>query len=239
VSESVNELLRRVERALEEHAHAEDTTRTVESLTNLEEQLSPHIKNLGQAVDAFDTLDEVSMPAERPDTQFLATACRVAAEVVRRNKSGPQDLPRTLRDINDVVNTAKATAQPVWREFIDGLIPGLDSLNLFTEMLSKMVTDKVQVANLRRGVTDLRALSRRLPDASAPIQATAAVDIIYPAMTVLLGDTDADSDVRHFLETVARGGAHVRALTQAVKVWMRRRGVEGSFKIVAGQPANE
>ena len=159
--------------------------------------------------------------------------------MVRQNKSGPQDLHRTLRHINEVANAEKTTARDTWREFIDTRIPGLDSLNGLAAMLSQMGADMLQVANLRKSVAELRALSRRLPDASAPRQATAAVDVIYPALTILLGDSDAHSDIRHFLEAVARGGAHVRALTPAVKDWMRGRGVEDSFKIVAGRPANE
>jgi hypothetical protein len=239
MSESLDELLRRVDRALEDHAHADRTTRTVESLTNLEKQLSPYIEDLRQTVAAFGALDRVRRPAERPKTLALAAACREAAELVRQSKSQPRDLPRLLRNINDIVNTAKVTARDIWREFIDARIPGLDSLNSLAEMLSQMGADRLQVANLRKGVTDLRALSRRLPDASAPSQASAAVDIIYPALTVLLGDTDTDNEVRHFVEIVARGGAHVRALTPTVEDWLRHSGLENSFKIVAGRPASE
>ena len=41
------------------------------------------------------------------------------------------------------------------------------------------------------------------------------------------------------METVARGGAPLRALTPAVQEWIRRRGFVNSFKIVAGRPASE
>ncbi len=239
MSEAVDELLRRVDRALEDHAHADQTTRTVESLTNLEKELWPHIGDLGQAVAAFDALDQVRRQTERPETHSLAVACREAAELVRQNKSRPEDLPRTLRNITDLVNAATATARDAWRDFIDARMSGLDSLNDLAEMLSQMGADRLQVVNLRKSVTELRALSRRLPDESAPDRATAAVAAIRAALTALLGDSDADNDVRHFMETVARGGAHVRALTPAVKDWMRRSGLENSFKIVAGRPASE
>jgi hypothetical protein len=239
MSGPVGELLRRVDRALEDHAQADRTTRSVELLTNLEKQISPYVEDLGQAVGAFGALDQVHRSTERPETHALATACRQAAEHVRQNKSGPQDLPRTLRNIQEVVNNATVAARDAWREFIDASMPGLESLNNLAEMLTQMGADKLQVAKLRNGVTGLRALSRRLPDASAPSEATAAVDVIYPALTILLGDNDAHSDIRHFMEAVAQGGAHVRALTSAVKDWMRRNGREDSFKIVAGRPASE
>jgi hypothetical protein len=239
MSESLDELLRRVDRALGDHAHADQTTRTVESLTNLEKQLSPYIEDLRQVVAAFGALDQVRRSAEQPETRTLAAACREAAELVRQDKSAPLDLPRTLRRITDVVNTTTASARDTWREYIDDSMPGLDSLDKLAEMLGHIRADPLQAAALRKGVTDLRALSRRLPDASAPSQATAAVDVIYPALTILLGDSDADSDIRHFMETVARGGAHVRALTPAVKDWMHGSGVEDSFKIVAGRPSSE
>ena len=88
--------------------------------------------------------------------------------------------------------------------------------------------------------TDLQRPSRRLPGKSAPSQAAAAMAAIRAALTALLGDSDADNDeIRHFIEAVARGGAHVRDLTPAVMDWMRRIGVEDSFKIVAGRPASE
>lgn len=239
MSESVDELLRRVDRALEDHAHADQTTKVVESLTSLEKQLSPYIEYLGEAVAAFGALDQVRRPAERPDTRQLAATCREAAGLVRQNKSGPEELPRIIKRINDVVNSAKATARDAWREFVDVRMPGLDGLNDLAEMLSQMGADRLQASNLRKGVTDLRTLSRRVPDESAPGQATAAVAAIRAALTALLGDSDADNDVRHFMETVARGGAHVRTLTPAVKDWMRRSGVEDSFKIVAGRPTSE
>jgi hypothetical protein len=239
MSGTVGELLRRVDRALEDHAQADRTTRSVELLTNLEKQLLPYLEDLRQAAAAFDALDQVRSPTERPETRELAAACRKAAGLVRQDKSGPQDLPRTLRHITDIVKTATESARDAWREYVDESMPGLDSLDQLAEMLGHIQADPLQAANLRKGVRDLRTLSRRLPDASAPSRAAAAVDVIYPALTILLGDSDADSDVRHFMETVARGGAPVRALTPVVKNWMHGSGVENSFKIVAGRPASE
>jgi hypothetical protein len=239
MSGPVGELLRRVDRALEDHAQADRTTRSVELLTNLEKQLLPYLEDLRQAAAALDALDQVSRATDRPETRELAAACRKAAELVRQDKSGPQDLPRTLRHIMDIVKTATESARDAWREYVDESMPGLDSLDKLAEMLGHIRADPLQAATLRKGVTDLRALSRRLPDASAPSRAAAAVDVIYPALTILLGDSDSDSDVRHFMETVARGGAPVRALTPVVKHWMRGSGVEDSFKIVAGPPASE
>jgi hypothetical protein len=240
MSGTVRELLRRVDRALEDHAQADQTTRSVELLTNLEKQVSPYVEDLGQAVAAFVALDQVHKLTERPETRDLAAACREAAEQVRQNKSGPQDLPRTLRNIHDVVNDATVAARESWREFIDASMPGLDSLNNLAEMLSQMEADRLQVASLQKSVTDLRTLSRRLPDASAPGKATAAVAAIRAALTALLGGSDAENEeVRLFVEAVARGGAPLRALTPAVKEWIRRRGLVNSFKIVAGRPASE
>jgi hypothetical protein len=239
MSESVGELLRRVDRSLDDHADADRTTRIVESLTNLENQLSPHIEGLGQVIAAFDALGQVGMPAERPDTRSVAVACREAGELVRQNKSVPQDLHRTLRDINEVVNAAKGTARDAWREFIYASIPALNSLNDLAGMLSRMRADERQLANLRNGAADLRALSRSLPDESAPDQATRAFAAIRGSLMALLGDSDADNEVGLFILNVARGGAHVRALTTVVKDWMRQNGFEDSFKIVAGRPANE
>jgi hypothetical protein len=240
MSAPVGELLCRVDRALEDHAQADRTTRSVELLTNLEKQVSPYIEDLGQAVDAFVALDQVHRLTERPETHVLAAACREAAEQVRQNKSGPQDLPRTLRNIHDVVNNATVAARDAWREFIDASMPGLDSLNNLAEMLSQMGADRLQVASLQKSVTDLRALSRRLPDASAPGRAIAAVTAIRAALTALLGGSDAENEeVRSFVEAVARGGAPLRALSPAVKDWIRHRGLVDSFKIVAGRPADE
>ena len=160
MSGPVGELLRRVDSALEDHAQADRTTRSVELLTNLEKQVSPYVEDLGQAVAAFGALDQVHRLTERPETRALAAACREAAEQVRQNKSGPQDLPRTLRNIHDVVNNATDAARDAWREFIDASMPGLDSLNNLAEMLSQMRADRLQVASLQKSVTDLRALSR-------------------------------------------------------------------------------
>jgi hypothetical protein len=240
MSGPVGELLHRVDRALEDHAHADRTTRTVEILTNLEKQISPHVEDLGQVVAAFGALDQVHRLTERPATYALAAACREAAGQVRQTKSGPQDLPRTLRNIHDVAKNATDAARDAWREFIDASMPGLDSLNNLAEMLTQMRADRLQVASLQESVADLRTLSRRLPDASAPHRASAAVAAIRAALTALLGGSDADNEeVQSFMETVTRGGAPLRALTPAVQEWIRRRGFVNSFKIVAGRPASE
>jgi hypothetical protein len=232
VSGHVDELLRRVDRALEDHARADQTTRAVESLASLEEQLSPYIEDLGRVVAAFNTLDQIRIMTERPETRSLAAACREAAELVREHQSGPQDVPRTFRDIRKVVNDATTTARDAWREFIATQVPDLDSLDDLARTLSQMKADRLQVDNLRTSVAGLRDISLNLPDESAPTQVTAAVAAIHSALTALLGDSDGGNDVRQFVEAVARGGAHVRAMTPDVKDWMNRSGLEDSFMVV-------
>ena len=149
MSGSAAELLRRVDQALTDYARADQVTRTVENLTSLEKQLSPHVEDLGQAVAALDALDQVNQPVERPDTRAAIAACRKTAELVRQNRSAPQDLPRTLRLITDAVKTANATARDAWRESINARVPGLDSLNKLADTLSQLGAAKLQVANLR------------------------------------------------------------------------------------------
>lgn len=240
MSESINDVLHRVDRAIENHIRADQTTRTVKYLTDLEKQIAPYIDDLDGIVASFGVLNRVGKPAKRPQTRVLSVACRQASGLVRQDKTGPRDLPRTLRQINDVVNAATATARDAWREFIDEETPGLDSLSNLAEMLSQIQADRNQAATLRKGVVDLRFLSRRLPDKSAPGQAAAAAVAIRTALAALLGTGDADNEeVRTFLEGVAHGGAHVRTLTPAVRDWMRRSKIEDSFKIVAGRPAND
>lgn len=240
MSESLDDLLRRVDSALVDHANADRTTQTVQLLTNLNEQLSPYVDDLGRVAAAFSALDQVGKSAERPDTRTLTVACRKAAELVRQNKSGPQDLPRTLGRIKEVTKQTTVTAQDSWREFIDACMPGLDSLSDLAEMLSQVGADRAEADSLRKSVTVLRTLSRRLPDETGPGQAASTVIAIRAALAALLGDSEAENEeVRLFLEAVARGGAHVRMLTQAVMDWMARTDTVDSFKIVAGRPASE
>ena len=159
--------------------------------------------------------------------------------MVRENKSAPQDLPRTLRLITDAVKTANKTAREAWRESIDARMPGLDSLNNLADTLSQIGAAKPQVANLRTAVSDLQRLSQQLPGKSAPTQAAKAAEDIRAALKALLGSGTDNDEIRHFVETVARGGAHVRDLTPAVMDWMHDSQIENSFKIVAGKPASE
>ena len=163
MSRSAAELLHRVDRALTDYARADQVTRTVENLTSLEKQLSPHVEDLGQAVAALDALQQVNQPVERPDTRAAVAACRKTADLVRQNRSAPQDLPRTLRLITDAVKTADATALDAWRESINARMPGLDSLSKLADTLSQLGAAKLQVANLRTAVSDLQRLSRQLP----------------------------------------------------------------------------
>ncbi len=239
MSKSAAELLHRVDRALTDYARADQVTRTVENLTSLEKQLSPHVEDLGQAVAAFDALQQVNQPVERPDTRAAVTACRKMADLVRQNRSAPQDLPRTLRLITDAVKTADATAQDAWRESINARMPGLDSLSKLADTLSQLGAAKLQVANLRAAVSDLQRLYRQLPGKPAPALAAKAIEDIRATLGALLGGGTDNDEVRHFVEAVARGGAHVRDLTTAVMEWMQGSQIESSFKIIAGKPADE
>ena len=239
MTRSAAELLHRVDEALTDHARADRVTRTVENLISLEKQLAPHVEDLRQAVAALDALDRVNQPVERPDTLAAITACRKTAEFVRENRSAPQDLPRTLRLITDAVKTANKTALEAWRESINARVPGLDSLNKLADTLSQLGAAKPQVANLRTAVSDLQRLSQQLPGKSAPTHAAKAAEDIRAALQALLGSGTDNDEVRHFVETVARGGAHVRDLTTTVMDWMHDSQIENSFKIVAGKPASE
>jgi hypothetical protein len=235
---SAAELLRRADQALIDYAREDLVTRTVQDLTRLQKQLSPYVESLVEIVAALDILSEVNQSVERPDTRTAITACRKAAELVRQNKSEPQDLPRTLQLITNGVKTANATALDAWGEAISSRMPGIDGLNKLADTLSQLGADKSELSKLRAAASDLRQVSRQLPGKSAPAQVSKAVGAIHAALGILLGGTD-NEEVRHFVEAVARGGAHVRNLTPTVAKWMHHNEIEGSFMIVAGKPASE
>ena len=96
------------------------------------------------------------------------------------------------------------------------------------------------MADLRTGVADLKRSPGNCPDHLRPGQTAEAVQAIRAAVTALVGSGMDDDEVRHFIEAAARGGTHVQALTPAVLEWMRRSGIEKSFKIIAGgRPVTE
>lgn len=239
MTESVAELLQRVEVALGEYERADETTRTVESLTRVEEEVRPHLEDLERVVGAFDVLTRADRTVERPDTHAPALALRAAANKVRRDKTLPQEHPRTLRDILRIVNSARETAREVWRESIDESMPGLDGLSGLATILGQLGADRVQVENLRRAADDLKAIARKVPDEAASGSVSEKIAVIKQTLTSLLGGSSESGDVRRFLEMTARGGAPVSALTPTVRDWMRGNNTEGSFKIVSGSPASE
>jgi hypothetical protein len=239
MSGSVDDLMRQVDRALSDHADAERATRRVEILTVLNSDLQSITTRLDQATSAFAALDHVGAPADRPETRSLVIACREAAWQLRREKSGSADLARSLKRVGDVASTASGTARDVWREYVDQCMPGLAGLDGLADVLGQLNADQTQVAALKSGVADLQALSRRVPDESAPRKTAAAVQAVRAAVTALVGDDSAgDDEVRRFIEAAAHGGAHVQALSPAVLDWMRHSGSERSFKIVPGRPVS-
>jgi DNA polymerase/3'-5' exonuclease PolX len=137
------------------------------------------------------------------------------------------------------VDGARATARESWRESIDASMPGLDGLAQLANVLSQLGENPAQVEKLRRAATELRALSKELPDQSAPGKATGKITVIKQALASLLGDSRESGDVRNFIEMAAGGGAPVTALTPAVMDWMGRKNTTGSFKIVSGRPVSE
>jgi hypothetical protein len=240
MSEAADQLLHRVDRALEDYAKADLITRSVTSLTNLENEISPYADKLSQIVSAFEILDRVHKPTDRPDTYALASECRRAAELVLQDKSGPRDLPRTLRQINEVISNTSDVIREAWRDYVDALMPDIDSLSNLADLLGGIRGDRLQSASLKKSLVNLRTVSRRLPDAFSQDQVSTLIVAIRSALTLLLGDGYVDNgEVREFIEAVAGGGAHVRTLSPAVKEWMERTGVEGSFKILAGRPSSE
>jgi len=239
MTESAAELLQRVEEALGEFERADQTTQVVESLTRAEIEVRPYIEDLERMVSAFDVLTRVGEIVERPDTRAPAAALRAAAKRMRREKILPQEHPRTLRDVQRVVNSARETAKEGWRDSIDARMPGLDGLSGLATVLGQLGTDQAQVEKLRRAANELKAISKNLPDETAPAIVSEKIAAINETLTSLLGGNREAADVLRFLEMVARGGASVSALTPAVRDWMRRRNTEGSFKIVSGRPAGE
>ena len=107
-------------------------------------------------------------------------------------------------------------------------------------MLDHLGADRQQAKNLRASAAELRKLSRVLPEERAPEEALALVTDVRGALAALLGGSDSgNEEVRHFMTAIAQGGAPLQALTPAVTDWMRRHGIEGEFKIVAGRPVSE
>lgn len=239
MTESVAELLHRVEQALDEYERADETTRTVESLTRAEMDVSPHVEDLEHMVDAFDVLAHAGRTGIRPDTSALARTLRATAAQVRQKKMLPLDHSRTLREVQRIVDGARTTARENWRESIDASMPGLDGLAPLANVLSRLGENPDQVEKLRRTAAELRILSKELPDESAPGKVAEKITVIKQTLTSLLGDSRESGDVRKFIEMAARGGAPVRALTPAVLDWMQRNNTEGSFKIVSGRPSSE
>jgi len=239
MTESMTEHLQRVEEALGEYEQADQTTRTVESLTRAKDEIRPYVEDLERMVDAFDVLTRVGLPPERPDTRATAVALRATANRVRRSKTVPPDHPRILREIQHIVNTARETTKDSWREFIDERMPSLDGLSGLATILGQLGEDPRKTESLRRAASDLKTLSRELPDGATLDRATEKITAINEALTSLLGGSREAADVQRFLEMVARRGAPVSALTPAVRDWMRRNNTENSFKIVSGRPANE
>jgi hypothetical protein len=239
MTESVAELLQRVEQALDEYERADETTRTVELLTRAEMDVSPHVEDLEHMVDAFNVLTHAGRIGIRPDTSALARTLRATAAQVRQKKTLPLDHSKTLREVQRIVDGARLTARENWRESIEASMPGLDGLAPLANVLSQLGENPAQVEKLRREATELRALSKELPDESAPSKVTQKISVIEQALMSLLGDSRESGDVRKFIEMAARGGAPVRALTPAVMDWMRRNNTEGSFKIISGRPASE
>src|SRR5690242_6965988 len=124
MSESVAELLQRVEQGLDEYERADETTRTVELLTRAEMDVSPHVEDLERLVDAFDVLTHAGRTGIRPDTSALARTLRATAAQVRQKKTLSLDHSKTLREVQRIVDGARATARENWREFVDASMPG-------------------------------------------------------------------------------------------------------------------
>jgi DnaJ-domain-containing protein 1 len=240
MSDSVRELLSRVDRALHDYGNAEQTTIRVRELSGLEEDLQTLLGSLRRAAAGFAVLDRINAPADRPEISVQAAGCRTAAQQVRTDRSAPPNLSRALKPVSNVAHDAAETVANAWKGFVDSCMPGLEGLDSLADTLGDVRADRSQVAILKKGVADLRAAARRVPDESAPGQVGEAVDAIQAALTALTGVSDGhDAAVRLFLQGVARGGAHVQALTPTVRDWMRSSGIERSFRIVAGEPASD
>ena len=128
MSQSIADVLQQAEQALESFVQADRVTRSVESLTVLEEDISPVVGDLRQVAAAFETLGRTGLPLDRPDTRALSAACREAAQWVRQHQDRPQDIHRTLGQIKSTVRAGTGSAMDNWRAFIDSCLPGLDGL---------------------------------------------------------------------------------------------------------------
>lgn len=239
MSESVVNLLDRLERGLDDYAHHEHTVRAIKSLTNLEKELDLVGQKLGELSVGFAELDYDAADAAKLPVSDLAEVCRAAAGLIRQNRDAPQQHPSVETRASNFANDAEKAIREAWRDLINRTIPGWENLTSLADMLTRAHVDVGQVAALKQEVARVRDLSRRLPGEGSRADLTATAQTLRSAIAVLVGDDQDDAEVPRFLRGVAAGGAHVNTLAPGVLAWMRGKGIEGSFKIVLGRPADD
>lgn len=139
-----------------------------------------------------------------------------------------------IDSIGVLIRGAKESLTTAWRTYVGDRIPAPDGLLVLADAFSTVEGASTYATQLRTAIRSVHSYLQQAPSVDAIAEVNELAADIPRLLQRLVG---AEPDVRAFAEQLARGGAAIEALKPSVLKWMNDSGFAGSFKIVAGRPA--
>ena len=141
-----------------------------------------------------------------------------------------------IDSIGSLIREAKESLTTAWRTYVGDRIPSPEGLLVLADAFSAV--EGASAFATQPSNSDSRCA--RFPPTGTFSGCHRKVNELAAEMPHLLQQlVGAEPDVRAFAEQLARGGAGIDALTPSVLKWMEDAGFVGSFKVVAGRPAED
>ncbi len=147
---------------------------------------------------------------------------------------GQEHMRRVIAALIKALRESAANITAAWREHVSSAAPGARGLEAVAKTFAGFPAAADDARELQVVLDQLSAMPRERPSFAAEAQLRALAAQVPELLTKLVGE---DPEVLAFADSLARGGAAISQITDAVTEWMQSQGFAGSFKVVAGPPA--
>ncbi|WP_342660847.1 hypothetical protein Rruber_01406 [Rhodococcus ruber] len=214
--------------ALSQAVDATKTQAQIENLVDAKESLAGSLEEFRQIARADVVARSLGWPGRTPAADLLNDL------TTARETLDPRPMRRLGRSLERYRTDVRTDLIEHWHQYASDRMGDVSDLQVLATTLGQVA----ELADLSRQVEE--ALGR-LARTQRELPSERSLGLLHAAEAKLqeLETALQPAAVRRFLSAVARGGAPVELLTDAVADWLRTHGAWSSFRIVAGGPASD
>ncbi|UBV45515.1 hypothetical protein LAJ19_21565 (plasmid) [Deinococcus taeanensis] len=213
----------------------------VQQHKNLHDHLSSRatdVRARRQAVQHLSATVANTQQFEFPEDKKLRASARKQLEMIEtlhgQFQESPaallsNELPHTLRLIDQVEQAARDALREQWRAHVDAMTPSLPEVVL--DVLATQPAQTKTVKRIKEVTQSLRKLRDRYPVTSSDLNELRGAEVAIRSTQQELQAAAVPDEVVTFLKDCTTGGATLSTLTPGVMEWLRAHQVTHAFAI--------